>query len=288
MQTTILCSCSECGKSFQKLLTYVNRSKTGKHYCTPNCQYIARNKAFVKSRENVRLEYDKNPKLCLCCQTPLDFLRRDYTFCSSKCGATYTQRNGGHGGHIWTDEEKIRQSLIVKNSEKYRKSIENVKRKPIILNKKCPTCGKAFHDYPSGRKLCCSKECAEIRGVGGYREKSGTSKRGWYKGIFCGSSWELAWVIYQLDHGIAFTRNRESFQYEFGGKVRKYYPDFKVGDEYVEIKGYKKPDVDAKVSQFPRDKKLTMLYREQMQPIFDYVFPKYGKHIHTLYGTVAQ
>ena len=39
---------------------------------------------------------------------------------------------------------------------------------------------------------------------GGKRHGSGRGKKGWYKGYYCDSTWELAWVIYQLDHGVKF------------------------------------------------------------------------------------
>ena len=44
--------------------------------------------------------------------------------------------------------------------------------------------------------------------------------KGWYKGFWCDSSWELAYVIYNLDHGIEFRRNTEKFEYEYCGKIR--------------------------------------------------------------------
>ncbi|MEI7942893.1 MAG: hypothetical protein WCH76_06985 [Candidatus Riflemargulisbacteria bacterium] len=53
---------------------------------------------------------------------------------------------------------------------------------------------------------------------GGYRRKSGRGKHGWYKGIWCDSSWELAWVMYHLDHGIPFERNKTSLS--MSGRVK--------------------------------------------------------------------
>jgi len=43
---------------------------------------------------------------------------------------------------------------------------------------------------------------AKDRGLGGYQKKSGRGKWGWYKGFWCDSSYELAYVIYNLDHNI--------------------------------------------------------------------------------------
>ena len=41
---------------------------------------------------------------------------------------------------------------------------------------------------------------------GGYRPGSGRAKTGYYKGIYCGSTYELAWVIYQIDNNKDFSR----------------------------------------------------------------------------------
>ena len=43
---------------------------------------------------------------------------------------------------------------------------------------------------------------------GGLRHGSGRGKKGWYKGYWCDSTWELAWVIYQLDNGKVPVRNK--------------------------------------------------------------------------------
>jgi hypothetical protein len=65
-----------------------------------------------------------------------------------------------------------------------------------------------------------------------YSRGSGRGKKGWYRGYWCDSSYELAFVIYTLDHGLAgkFERNWESFTYTFRGKVRRWIPDFRWYD----------------------------------------------------------
>jgi hypothetical protein len=63
---------------------------------------------------------------------------------------------------------------------------------------------------------------------GGYRRGSGRGKKGWYKGIFCDSSWELAMVIYCLENDISIVRNTEKRIYEFNGKIKNYIPDFGI------------------------------------------------------------
>lgn len=121
-------------------------------------------------------------------------------------------------------------------------------------------------------------------GLGGPRHGSGRGKKGWYNGYFCDSSWELAYVIYNLDHGINFSRNTKGFEYEFGGQKRKYYPDFLLETgEYVEIKGYYSKQVYAKIDQFPKDKILIIYDGKGIQPFLNYVVDKYGNDFYTLY-----
>ena len=120
--------------------------------------------------------------------------------------------------------------------------------------------------------------------AGGYREGSGRSKSGYYKGIYCGSTYELCWVIHSLDHGIEFTR--------FPGRLERdglrYYPDFLLidGKTIIETKGYEKQDsVDRKTKlaeSFGYD--VRVLRKEDLEYAFSYVKSKYGtSNFQTLY-----
>lgn len=110
--------------------------------------------------------------------------------------------------------------------------------------------------------------------MGGYRKGSGRGKSGWYKDYWCDSSWELAFVIYNLEHDIPFTRNTEKFQYEFNNEKHNYIPDFIMGDgSYVEIKGYETEQTLAKYIVCPN---IIILKYEDLTNIFDYVNLKYG------------
>lgn len=107
--------------------------------------------------------------------------------------------------------------------------------------------------------------------------KTGRGKKGRYKGFWCSSTYELAFVIYCLDHNIPIQRNLKGFQYEFKGKQHKYYPDFIVNDEYVEIKGFWKCEVDIKASVV--DKPIKILYPKDLQEVFLYIKRKYNKYV---------
>lgn len=116
-----------------------------------------------------------------------------------------------------------------------------------------------------------------------FERPSGKGHRGYYKNIYCQSSWELAYVIYCFDHNIEFKRNTDHFKYEFGGKIRNYFPDFYLmaTSTYIEIKGYNDARSKAKAAQFPN--KLKVYTKLEMQPILDYVISTYGKDFIRLY-----
>ena len=60
-----------------------------------------------------------------------------------------------------------------------------------------------------------------------------------YMGERFDSAAELAFFVYSRDNGADIWRNSGEwrFEYEYGGKRRAYFPDFRVGDTFVEIKG---------------------------------------------------
>ena len=121
---------------------------------------------------------------------------------------------------------------------------------------------------------------------GGLRKGSGRGKKGWYKGYWCDSSWELAWVIYNLEHNIKFERNHVGYDYEYKDKIRKYHPDFIIDNTYYEIKGrrsFEKMDDEnkEKIRQFKNN--LVVLYSKDMKPYLEYTIKKYGKDYVKLY-----
>jgi len=112
--------------------------------------------------------------------------------------------------------------------------------------------------------------------AGGYREGSGRSKSGYYKGIYCGSTYELCWVIYSLDHNIGFTR----FPKILEKNGVKYFPDFLLADQktIIETKGYENQDsVDRKTEVAQSHGYIVcVLRKEDLQYAFDYVKQTYN------------
>jgi hypothetical protein len=125
-------------------------------------------------------------------------------------------------------------------------------------------------------------EIAKERKLGGYVEGSGRGKKGRYKGIWCDSSWELAWVMYHLDHGVYFVRNTKKFEYHHDEKIRKWIPDFIMSDgSYVEIKGYMTEQAKAKIDSFSLP--LNVINKVDIQPFLEYATNTYGKDFLKLY-----
>lgn len=113
--------------------------------------------------------------------------------------------------------------------------------------------------------------------AGGYRKGSGRGKSGWYKGHWCDSTWELAWVIYNLDHGIKFRRNTQIFEYTWKEKECSFIPDFIVEhneiETYVEIKGIMDEKNKAKINGFRNP--IIVLLKPHIEPYINYVKQKY-------------
>ncbi len=229
-------------------------------------------------------EYYKNPKICKHCNKLIEYKKRDNNFCSHKCVRIYYFNNSTPEERKMSEEQKL---ILSKKSKEYW--IKNPKPK-IYITKKCEFCDKDFQVYKchGNRRKFCSKKCSNIgsdnSNRGGYRGHAGNSgKFGWYKGYYCQSSWELAYVIYNLEHNINFERNSKGFEYFFGEKVHKFHPDFYLPElkTYVEIKGRIRPDDIEKINQFKGS--LIVLFKEQIIPILKYVIEKYGTNFIELY-----
>ena len=115
---------------------------------------------------------------------------------------------------------------------------------------------------------------------------SGKGKRGYYRGIYCQSSWELAYVLFCIDNKVNFVRNKKYFNYVYDGKTRHYFPDFYLPDTdtYVEIKGFFDELSKAKAQQFEGN--LEVITEDKMQPILNYVETTYGRDFVKMYDQI--
>lgn len=113
--------------------------------------------------------------------------------------------------------------------------------------------------------------------MGGRRRGSGRGKKGRYLGYYCDSTWELAWLIKTIDEGKHPERNTKGFEYEWNGTFHKYFPDFILGNEYIEIKGQKGPQWEAKLRFWNKSLPLRVIDRTEIRPYLDYAERKFGK-----------
>lgn len=106
--------------------------------------------------------------------------------------------------------------------------------------------------------------------------KGGEAHRGWYKGLWMDSSWELAFAMYYLDKGIEIVRNTRNFPYVFKRKLQQYRPDFIVDGVYYEIKGVMDGRSKRKIESFPYP--LKVVRSKDIKPYIQYAEARYGKH----------
>jgi hypothetical protein len=161
----------------------------------------------------------------------------------------------------------------------------------------CKICGSIL-PYEQRTNATCSVECKSkllsensrrsAEKNGGNNNKygvRGTAHYGTYKGFHCDSSFELAFVIYCLEHNIPIERNERGFNYVYEAKTKKYYPDFIINNIYIEIKNYWTPQVQAKIDYFPDELQYKILYKEDLKTCIEYCILKYGKDFTNLYDS---
>jgi hypothetical protein len=192
-------------------------------------------------------------------------------YCSRSCA-------NSRGPRSIEFKELMRQKL---QGRKIGPNVNKGKHLISRIIKICPTCNLSFQTTIAENKKYCSKTCF-VKNAGGNREGAGKAKTGYYKGIYCGSTYELAWVIYNLDHGNAFTRFN-GFLEENG---KKYYPDFLIENKIIEIKGYESVESVQKKTKIAESHGFTVnvLRREQLQKEFNWVKQNYTyKNMYELY-----
>ena len=111
----------------------------------------------------------------------------------------------------------------IKKTIKERYGVDYALQSKDIREKSKETCRKKY-----GTDFCIQN--AEFR--------RRVQKRYIYNNIHFDSKPEIAFYIWLKDNDADFEYQPDArFEYEFEGKVRKYFPDFRVNDVYYEIKG---------------------------------------------------
>ena len=231
--------CNYCKKTFQT--TRKSSRQNQIRYCSRSCSEKFNHERHV-------FETTKNIlKICENCNKEFfvsirDIKNKNIFLCSQSCIASYNNKHRN-----FSPEKQLQINEKISNSLKgrtYRKLST------------CIICNKSFSS--KRKRKTCSDECYKIFRInllkkiaplgGGYKQGSSRGHHGYYKGYWCDSTYELAYLIYCLDHNIKIERCKESFEYEIDGKTHKYHPDFLIDDEIIEIKNFHRDDVDIKIN----------------------------------------
>lgn len=263
--------CKYCGKEFK------SGQSLGAHLI--NCK---------KNPNNYQNEFHNKRKENFEKRNPLN----EYILKCQVCGKEYKlqlrQNQYENGKYKKTCCSKCAHKLTSLNTnleEKNNKiSLKNKKEYILPKIKYCQYCGceyisasKSNFCCEEHRKLSKSNKCsniAKINKLGGYNLNSiKNHHHGNYHGIHCDSSWELAYLVYCLEHNIDIKRCNIIKYYKLNKQIRKYYPDFIVNNQIIEIKGFFDKVAKIKSDQNPDVK--VLLYND-LKPMLDYTINKYG------------
>lgn len=202
-------------------------------------------------------------KRCLKCNNEHSGVFGSGKYCSRSCANSRT----------FSENSLQKKSLANRGKTPWNKGLQSK-----VVASKCLYCSEDINHWISTPKKYHASCWRKVSG--GLRRGSGRGKSGWYKGFWCDSSYELAWVIYQLDHNRPFERNRVKYQYTWKSQIRTYTPDFIQNGEIIEIKGFMTEQTRAKLVSVPN---LKVLFASDMRVEFDYVKHTYGKNYIQLY-----
>lgn len=289
-----------CGKTFDKPNSFnghkshckVHLNKTGRLHVRETVDETNKSKIADTMKQNVLKRSVKEQELwvaekhtCEKCGRVMTEKYGSGRFCSKQC-ANSRQHSEATKKKIG-DKNKLNNDAISRSN--------SIKKQYNTCPKYCEVCSKPI-PYEDRYRKTCSPDCyrelvrikssnAAIKNGGNNNSKGvrGTAHYGTYEGYACDSSYELAVVIYCLEHNIEITRNNQGFDYVFNGVASKYYPDFIINGVYVETKNYWTEQVQAKLDQFPKSLKYAILYYEDIKPCIEYCTAKYGQSFTELY-----
>lgn len=280
-----------CSRSCGCKYSAISRSKDCLNFIK---QKVQNSKSLSKERK--QKEYEATPKVCKNCgETYYKNWAKTVKseFCSRECARSYSTK-------IKRDEiskkvsDKLKGRLVgnalnTKGVNNKNVNVEDLRMEYSKNPNKCEFCGKEL-SYERRQRKTCSRKCqdelwklwlkanktmmAEKGFCGGYRKGAARGKSGYYKGIWCDSTYELVYLIYNLDNGIDIRRNTLKFPYSHNGKNHEYIPDFRVNGELVEIKNFWTEVVQVKLDCVPE--KISILYYDELEEMMQFVDEKYG------------
>lgn len=212
-----------------------------------------------------------------------------------------------YGVESWAQTEEGRKRLLeVNKSEEHRLAIieghkkrtdedkrktEELKRNNIIKKY------GSLENYYKIRQKLTEKGCLNKYGVknaGSINPEKSYKTWGhyYYDDIYFDSSWELAYYIWLKDNNIQFEYHT-GFYYEYyddKNNKHRYYPDFYVNNQWVEIKSdflwdFEKNQVknkDGTLNEFKTNcilkNNVLLLFKNEIKPYLKYIKELYGKN----------
>jgi len=224
------------------------------------CQYCGKECKNLNSLKQHECRCKKNPN-----KIDLSYIKRNYT---------------GHiKGYKWVTND-IEQKLVNNND------LINYLNKGWHLGmsiKFKETISKILKGKSSGKASTPEKELERKQKISNsmkgnknwmFNKHHGNAKQGWYKGIHCDSTWELAFLVYYKEHQLYIERCKEKFKYNWNNENHIYIPDFITDEGIIEIKGRKTKQSLEKEKQFPNIK---VIDQNLIKPYLEYVINKYGE-----------
>jgi len=224
---------------------------------------------------------------CLNCNKDFEPTYKGKKCCSRSCGVSYGNKNRKPR----TEASKAKTSKTLKDNastlSKLDRAIKN-NSKCILKWTNCKICDTIILHKSGIQKNYCSDKCRNIqRSQTAIKQlKKGNGKKGYYKGVWCDSTYELVFVIYHIENNIAIQRCLETFPYIFDNKPHTYNPDFIVDNIIYEIKGYMNERAKIKHDAANEIKDVVLLRKNDLKPYFDFVKDKFNipiTRLHTLY-----
>ncbi len=251
-------------------------------YCNKHCAMIA------LGRRKLRTEIeDKGKNICRICGNYIEV--RQKKFCNSSCSAKFNNPRKSKETRLKTAiaisesiKKKYKEDLAYRNKCKAKGNGGGGNKNPRrFLSVPCRICGKEIVSR-AGTKYC-SRSCLSVF-FSENRIKNPRkcrSRVGSYKGIYCQSTYELAFVIWCKDHNREIKRCDKWIGYQWEGGLKKYNPDFEVDGTIYEIKGYIHKKVIAKL-EAAKEQGIEIILiadKEEMKPFIEYVNKKYSVNI---------
>lgn len=217
--------CLHCGKAFDE--TNVSLTAGYPLHCSNECAKASAHRKEVYAQNFKAKHGVENP-------SQLESVKEQKAV---TCLTNYGVKNPSQSGTV---QQKMKSTCL----ERY--GVEHVTQSRHMIDASKATCCERYgvSSFSKTTQFTQKVELANLEKFGvKYPNQDPAFRKQSQKKYYCfgqkfDSKLELAYFIWLRDKGIQFEYQPDvAFEFEVGGKVHKYMPDFKVGDQLVELKG---------------------------------------------------